>query len=328
MASYTRLKNACATCDQAVGMFTCRGCLKNFCSHHTLEHRRALEQQMNEIIHNHNTLNDTLNLQSVDENYLHLKEEIEKWENQSIRKIRQTAEGLRQELENLVEQQRKIHQEKLAPLSEELTIARESQDFFEQDLLKWTEKLNKLRLEIIDYKKIRIEQSQPLISKINLNRSAVQQALPVVYHHQHANGTGSNSFYSDRSTNLTMSGEYRAGDQLFRFKVGSYKSNSLLLIGIISAASTNIEDPRENSTFYGWGNDSMVYIQGVGRQAYDDYQSDIQKDDTFQLTIICDERLIRLTNERTRRQHELIVDLEKCPLPWKPYVRLFFPDQD
>ena len=321
MTTYSRPKNVCATCGKTAGMFSCRGCSKSFCLQHTNDHRRALEKQMQELIVSHNVVNDSMNIDSINENYRHLKDQIHRWEEQSVEKIRHTAEELRQELDQIIEQQQKVCLEKLTPLTDQLSVSRENGDFFEQDLTNWTEKLNTLRQDLVEYQKIRLEQSKPLIARLIINKTISPQQ-PVIYKLQRSEGIYQRSFSRDSKTNLTMNGEYSIGDHLFRFKIESFKVNSLLLIGIVSVNSSDEINPQENPTFYGWGSNNWVYHHGIGREDSEIYRSDIEKDDTFQLTLDCQEYVIRLANERTHSVQEIVVDIEQCPFPWKPHVRL------
>ncbi|CAF0883421.1 unnamed protein product [Rotaria sordida] len=60
MTSSKRSKLPCATCGKAIGIFTCRRCKKDFCSRHSIEHRQTLGKQMDEIIVDHDQLQQNL----------------------------------------------------------------------------------------------------------------------------------------------------------------------------------------------------------------------------------------------------------------------------
>ncbi|CAF1432084.1 unnamed protein product [Adineta ricciae] len=67
--------------------------------------------------------------------------------------------------------------------------------------------------------------------------------------------------------------------------------------------------------------DDLVYLNANPIQGYDGYRSNLELGDTYLLTVDCDHKVIRLTNERTNEAHVLDVDPTKCPLPWQLNVR-------
>ena len=98
MAGLSRQRTSCAACGKTAGMFTCHGCSKSYCLQHTNEHRNMLDEQMDEIIANHHSLKQQTSDKKVEKSYQILLEQIDKWEQQSIEKIHQTANDIRQEL--------------------------------------------------------------------------------------------------------------------------------------------------------------------------------------------------------------------------------------
>lgn len=51
----------CAICaHKSIGIFRCEGCSKVFCRKHVDDHRNDLRQQLDEIIHEHDQLNQLL----------------------------------------------------------------------------------------------------------------------------------------------------------------------------------------------------------------------------------------------------------------------------
>jgi hypothetical protein len=105
MASTSSTKIPCATCgDKNAGIFRCEGCLAVFCRKHSNEHRDLLSQQLNEIIHDHDTLQQSILEKKSQNGYgHHLITQIDKWEKNSIEKIHQTAEEVRQRIEELLQ---------------------------------------------------------------------------------------------------------------------------------------------------------------------------------------------------------------------------------
>ena len=281
---------------------------------------------MNEIIHDYNGMGNTKSTGRTDEHFQTLARQIDHWEEQSVAKIRQTAKELRQELAMMAQQHQQVYRERLGHIAKQLSDARQNGDFFEQDLQQWTQQLHSLQKVLLEQQNIDLYQSDApnsYITKISFfkrkndkTKPPVYVALPKLTHSKTINHPLENC------TNLTVPGEYSSGDHLFRFKMEYNGPNTLLVVGIVSATSPGEDAPQGNPTFYGWCADNLVYLRGVAHADYKGYKHDIGNNDTFQLTLDCQQQIIRLINERTRRTDELTVDLEKCPLPWKPHVRL------
>jgi ribosomal protein L17 len=104
MASASSSKLLCGTCgNKSVGVFKCEGCSQTFCRKHSNEHRDSLSHQLDEIILEHDTLQQTIVVQKEKENDHHpLIKQINQWEKDSIVKIRQTAKETRQHVEKLI----------------------------------------------------------------------------------------------------------------------------------------------------------------------------------------------------------------------------------
>lgn len=104
MASTSSSKPPCATCgNKSVGVFKCEGCSQTFCRKHSNEHRDSLIHQLDEIVLEHDILQQTIVEQKEKQNDYHrLIEQINNWEKDSIVKIQQTAKEARQEVERLI----------------------------------------------------------------------------------------------------------------------------------------------------------------------------------------------------------------------------------
>ncbi|CAF0860599.1 unnamed protein product [Rotaria sordida] len=328
MASFKRQNISCATCGKTAGIFTCRGCSENFCLPHTNEHREFLEKQMNDIILIHNQLKQAITGQTTEQFHQSLIQQIERWEQQSIDKIRRLADDTRQQLSSIVQDRTENIKEKIAQLTPQLNKARHDGEFFESDIKEWSEKLNKFQQLLTKQQRIKIhhdKNSTPFISKISLhdlsNDNPVQAINETQYETNHDDSIEDE--YEDYS-NLKEKGEYSSGEHSIRFKIDQYEPNSAILFGIVSKNIFHGTNPYENPTLYGWTGDNVVYRGGDPQLNYRGYKSDIQTGDIFMFTMDCDRELISLTNERTRRKYDLEVDTAKCPFPWQPNVRFLF----
>ncbi len=114
-SSSSSSKAPCATCgNKAVGIFRCEGCLCVFCRKHLNEHRDVLSHQLDEIVLEHDTLQQTIMEDKSKQNKQHpILKEIDKWENDSIVKIRQLAEEARQQVKSSTSSQTGSLKEKI-----------------------------------------------------------------------------------------------------------------------------------------------------------------------------------------------------------------------
>ena len=102
-ASSSSSKAPCATCgNKGVGIFRCEGCLQVFCRKHLNEHRDVLSHQLDEIVLEHDTLQQTIvENKGMQDNQHPLLKQIDQWERDSIRKIQQLADEVRQQVREL-----------------------------------------------------------------------------------------------------------------------------------------------------------------------------------------------------------------------------------
>jgi hypothetical protein len=322
-----RQQNSCATCGKSAGIFTCRGCTENFCLRHTNEHREFLDQQMNDIIINHNQFQQTITGQTTEQFRLSLMQQIDQWEQKSIDKIHQVSNDIRQQLLTAVRDRTDNLKENLTQLSQQLDNAHRTGEYFENDLKEWAEKLNEFQQIFIEQQKIQVhhdKNSTPFISRISLSVASTNSLTHPIHDIRYESNHHDviNDQFEDYS-HIEEKAEFSSGEHTLRFKIEQYKSNSFILFGIISKMTSEVNNSYENPTFYGWTGNSLVYLAGNARTNYKGYRSDIQAGDTLILTLDCDREIISLTNERTHRTYDLEVDIAKCPLPWQPNVRFY-----
>jgi hypothetical protein len=329
MTSTTAQKTLCIRCDKTSGLFTCRGCGKDFCMCHANEHRQELGKQMDELTLYYDEIRQKLTEETTQSpNYPHLKQKIDQWEQQSIDKIYQVAGDLRKDLENMIQQHSAQLTEALTKLANEINYARQEDEYLETDIQQWTQQLNKLKDDLTKLPTFDIQQEEnviPLISRISIdisNNEVFERTLDnieledndqAVVHGQ------INNYATARGKS-----EYLCGQHRLRLKIEEYNSSKWIFVGIISKdvlmKGTSVNTP----SIYGWAGADQVYINGFLNSSYNKYQSDIQKNDILELFIDCDERKICLRNERTHSSYELNVDLNKCPFPWQLNVIMYF----
>ena len=88
----------------------CIGCLQEFCFHHFVEHQQQLSKQLDEIEQHRNLLQQIINPQDDS-----LIQQVDQWERESIEKIKQTAQEIRQSVlahthENIISNGDKVDQ--------------------------------------------------------------------------------------------------------------------------------------------------------------------------------------------------------------------------
>ena len=291
------------------GVFSCRGCSENFCLRHTGVHREELQKTMDEILQHYEQFRRNLQGQNLEQNQEVLLEQINRWEEQSLEKIRQLAKETRQQLLRIVREQNDNLNEQLVRLKEQIDLTRQDGGFYENDLKIWSNRLQQLQRDFIEQQTIRIDErrgASPFIPKISLQDHSRRNSSP----------------YEDYSPRKDKDA-YSSGKHLVRFKIEDYQRNSSIILGIISRTHANISNPYRNPTFYGWTEKNLVYRAGVAEENFRGYMSDFENDDTLLLTIDCHQQRINLTNTRTNRSYDLEVDGRKCPLPWELNVHLY-----
>lgn len=132
----------CSTCEKRQGTCLCSGCKKYFCMQDFKSHRNSLGNEMDSVISDRDSVQDKLNKSSDNlaaENHLLLK--ITEWEEEIVRKVRETANLVRQQVLNLQQAKQEEIKNQLNKMSKELIEMKETEDFVEPDL-------SRLRLHI------------------------------------------------------------------------------------------------------------------------------------------------------------------------------------
>ncbi|CAF1423880.1 unnamed protein product [Adineta steineri] len=166
------VKARCVTCGKDRNTVRCDGCSQPFCYNHLGDHRQELSKQLDEIEVNRDLFRQTLTEQSAKPANLTLIKQINQWEQDSIAKIRQTANEARQ---TILQHNMKYLTEteiKLNTLTKQLREIRVENDFVEADLQRWKTQLTQMNNELDKPSDITIQQSlTPLITTIRVNVS-------------------------------------------------------------------------------------------------------------------------------------------------------------
>lgn len=309
MASDRREKDGCSDCATMVGIFVCRGCSGNFCLDHTIRHRDLLQKSMNGLVDHYEKLKVGVKEEPTGEYQRSLHKAIDQWEEKSVADIHQFAEITRSQVSKTLRTRSEHFDHNLDELGHLFEQARRDGGFYEQDLEKWAEMLKLLQQGLNDQREIQLRRDEkgiPLVSRISFGNTEQPDRE-----------------YFEEYPKPQEPSEYSTGQFIRRFKIAQYRSDSLVLFGIISKAAANYADPYKNPTFYGWAKENHVYLGGgVPEPNYKEYVSDYHAGDVITLTIDCDQRTLNFHNQRTDRSYRLSVDLQKCPFPWLLNIHL------
>jgi chromosome segregation ATPase len=160
-------KTQCFSCGKETRTFNCEGCSRNFCRNDLTKHLQELGEQFDRIENNHDELRQILNEQKIDPKKHSLIRQINHWEEDSMKKIKQTAEECRQKLMKYTSKGIMELENQLNNLAKQMKDIRQENEFNEIDLKQFKEKLNKLKDELDKPSNVSIKQeSTGFINKI------------------------------------------------------------------------------------------------------------------------------------------------------------------
>src|SRR4051812_36757664 len=131
------IKSQCVKCNKKNAILKCEGCLENFCYHDFETHREELNIQLDEIERNHDLMQQLL----TEEQRHPLIRQINQWEEDSINKIRQTAEETKEIVFNYMDEDINRIKLRLNHLTDRLKQSRQENDFIETNLTEWNKQL-------------------------------------------------------------------------------------------------------------------------------------------------------------------------------------------
>ena len=141
------VKNVCTICNRKASA-KCEGCSQTFCYNHLNGHRQELNQQFDELEITRDLLRQAITEQTAQPQNHSLFQQIDKWEHDSINKIRQAADEARQLILTRTTGHVTQIETKLAKLTDQLRQSREEHDFVETDLNHWKDELTRLTNEL------------------------------------------------------------------------------------------------------------------------------------------------------------------------------------
>lgn len=289
---------------------------------------------MNEIIEEHDRLKENLQGKTKNlESHLIMKE-INDWEEKSIAAIRQVATESRNQLHNAVDRLKSEYRELLEPLTQELEKCYRNTTFIETDLNIWTKKLEKIKTELISPRTISVKKDYydlPFITKILIietpddifqnpvGKIKIDETGKIIKH----------SFWNSYGT-VRSRGEYSTGCYQFHFQIEDFDKDFFngFFFGIISKTMSIKKGTPPAYTSCGWTGclvtSSTYSLVGI---KHENGLKNIEKHDTFELLINCDQRKLRLINKRTDETDQITIDLDEHPFPWQLSFSLYHSGQ-
>ncbi|CAF0983341.1 unnamed protein product [Rotaria magnacalcarata] len=352
----TTAKKPCAKCSNGSAVTTCDGCQQSFCTRHFVEHRHELSQQMNNISQEHVLIRRDLSKETPKHPFFN---RIDTWERESINKIQAAAETARADLRHLLDRTKNDLNLSVEKLTTELNSCQQSDDFTENDLKRWTEQLKELRKNLEIPSAISIVNEDDIESSIRLIRVYDKQQkqqvtqrpftpvirpvenrihnikdLICINNEKFGEIDGKANLSEDKlvvtcclASILTQpivygTNRYSTGKHQVRFRIEKM-GDLRLLFGIIRSLeniSRSGQSQNNNNSLYGWWDLNEAIINGKVQTTK--YRNIMTTGDELTLTLDCDSKQIQLQHHRTKRLAQVIIDLNKCPFPWKIVIRL------
>ncbi|CAF3905964.1 unnamed protein product [Adineta steineri] len=173
--------NQCSTCQKPTGIILCTGCDGYFCTKDFRSHRELLFTEMEKLVEERNKVKEKINKPTNGNDTNNpLIEEINAWEKITIEKVRQTAEQMRQQANQLMNSKSVKITNEFRSFSEELANMKETEDYVEHDLVRLKQKIHQFNEDLTQLSQgTRIELNKDESERINWNRIIYVQEKPV-----------------------------------------------------------------------------------------------------------------------------------------------------
>jgi hypothetical protein len=335
-------KRHCATCGKGGGVLICHGCQSAYCARHVVKHRQELGNKLENLMQDHDLLQQDIG--HISDEYFYLQK-IDKWERESIKKIQIAAETARVDLRRKFDKSTRRLTKISRDIASDLHSSRKTDDFSEKDLTRWMQQLNDLRSDIkSSYSLHLIEDQQSPISLVtiasNYSRDTHKNQLKLnpdecfsqVTHSASIENNGMTVKHTGRDldhAHILGKKFYSQGRHTTRFNISQSASPYIIFFGCISSERKQKLINYTSSFVVGWFGYNEIYQHGIWNNnltmhGYD--SSEIETNDILHLTFDCDQKQIELYHERLNKTHKLVVNIEKAPFPWQILVVLVHED--
>ncbi|CAF3480180.1 unnamed protein product [Rotaria sp. Silwood1] len=284
---------------------------------------------------------------------------IDLWEQDSIKKIRLTAEKARADVQQYNKQTLKDFDEAIDKITTSMGSSRKASDMTEIDLKNWNRQLQKLQDLLKKPFPIGVITDTTPTSTLRLIRVTYDPPVPAstlskanTEQHSTIQLESRSSFLQETNTNaderfhqvvgrvkLSEDGLvaacvgyssicgiklYASGTHNILFRVIS-KKNEGIFFGILSSMQGMTARSTELPSAYGWRNFDRTILNG-NAQLKGYKEKNIAPGDHMTLTIDCDHNQLVLAHHRLKQKAILSVDVSKCPCPWRLLVSSFGED--
>ncbi|CAF1268534.1 unnamed protein product [Adineta steineri] len=144
--------NQCSTCQKPIGVMHCTGCDGYFCAKDFRGHREILFTEIEELVQERNKLQEKMNTATKGNNSRNpLIEEINAWEKITVDKVRQTAEQVRQQANQLMNSKSMKITREFRGFSTELADLKETENYVEHDLTRLKQKIDQFNVDLTQF---------------------------------------------------------------------------------------------------------------------------------------------------------------------------------
>lgn len=144
-AVMTSTRTICSICEKNKITYVCPGCVQQFCFDRLPEHRKKLEQLLEEIHTEHDQFRQEINEQIIEPMKHPLIAQINQWEVNSIDRILQTAQNCREKFFQYSKTSFPKLQKELDDLAQHMRQMSPKNEFHESDLNELRQKLRELQ---------------------------------------------------------------------------------------------------------------------------------------------------------------------------------------
>lgn len=320
-----RICEAGNNCEQRA-VTACDGCAKRFCMQHFTEHRTLVDIELNELTKGHDHIKNAIESQQKHGDAYELLKQVNKWEIDSIDRIRKRAQELRVELTRFGEDYTSNVRQRFEQLSKEFIRWRDDSDCAETELVRWRHEINELNRHFSTQTSVSMEEYQddPLIMNptIIIAIKELNELFEKTYDNRveiTESGRLANHDPSNNNIEIRGKNEYSTGCHKIRLRVHQASGNCLFF-GINSKSIPLANQSVNSKSAYGWSSDNRSWTSGQAQDIDPMHQIEMKTNDTISLILDCEKQTIFMINERTKIRCGLKVSTHLCPFPWQLHV--------
>ena len=308
----------CSRCQRTIAVYQCLGCGRFFCSQDARKHRDELNHELAALInHQHQvrrnpppSMNDYF--EKLRNNCDRCTREIEDWESNSIKLIKELARNAHNDLRELFDKYSRRPakmDEKVIEIERRMDQAQRYDDFHDEHLKRWKNALQYLNQDMTDLRRdfVKVSCGELLIHKIGIEESDPFEGS---FKPDDDSFTPHIQFVIPPEYNPLTDSPYelRYGVHRFRFRSRN------IFFGIRSNQIDRDEHYGSRSISNVWNADTSFHLTG-STDDQDRRRTDLG--DSFIMEVNCDHKTVTLINERyPEEKQQLRINENQCPLPW------------